>query len=242
MPDPRGALRGWRGIVRRWRPDVVHSHMVHANLLARLTRLLAPMPVQISTAHSLNEGARWREIAYRITDPLCTLTTNVCRACVERYVRGGRRAPAQDPLPAQRPRARAHSRDDRGGRAALRRSLGVGDAFVWLAVGRIDVEEGLPHAAARGAARAAARPPFVVLVAGGGPERRGGGGAGAASSVCTARRCASWAARRDVPELMRAADGFLMSSVIGGPADGAAGGGSEPTAGGGDGRGRQPPR
>ena len=88
VPDPR-ALARLAGVVRRWRPDVVHSHMVHANLLARLARLLAPVPVEVSTAHNLTEGARWREIAYRLTDPLCTLTTNVCRACVARYVRVG---------------------------------------------------------------------------------------------------------------------------------------------------------
>src|SRR5919112_2505370 len=40
VPDPRGVLRLVR-IVREWRPDVVHSHMVHANLLARLLRIFA---------------------------------------------------------------------------------------------------------------------------------------------------------------------------------------------------------
>ena len=38
--DPRALVRLAR-LVRAERPDVVHSHMVHANLLARLTRLLA---------------------------------------------------------------------------------------------------------------------------------------------------------------------------------------------------------
>ena len=39
-PDPR-ALTRLASIVRSFRPDVVHSHMVHANLLTRLARPLA---------------------------------------------------------------------------------------------------------------------------------------------------------------------------------------------------------
>src|SRR5690606_16561588 len=46
-----GALR-LRRLIRRWRPDVVHSHMVHANLVARLLRLVSPMPRLVCTAHS----------------------------------------------------------------------------------------------------------------------------------------------------------------------------------------------
>ena len=39
-------------LLRRFRPDVVHSHMVHANLFARLLRLCAPMPrLKIGRAH-----------------------------------------------------------------------------------------------------------------------------------------------------------------------------------------------
>src|SRR5262245_40419267 len=41
IPDPRGLVRLAR-LLRRFRPDVLHAHMVHANLLGRLSRLLAP--------------------------------------------------------------------------------------------------------------------------------------------------------------------------------------------------------
>ena len=210
VPDPRGLFALAR-YVRRWRPDVVHSHMVHANLLARLTRLVAPMPVQISTAHSLNEGSRWREIAYRITDPLCTLTTNVCRACVERYVRVGA-------TPRRKIRYLPNGLElgpftqDRGGREALRRSLGVGDAFVWLAAGRIEVKKDYPTLL-RAVQRAPATPPFVVLVAGRGPDGEAVEALARELGV-HGTKVRFLGFRSDVAELMRAADGFLMSSVI----------------------------
>src|SRR5512141_2965276 len=44
VPDPR-AIAALRRFLRSWRPDVLHAHMVHANLLARLTRLVGPVPV-----------------------------------------------------------------------------------------------------------------------------------------------------------------------------------------------------
>ena len=52
IPDARGLVRLVR-IVRAWRPIVVHSHMVHANLMARVLRLMAPVPALVS-AHHLN--------------------------------------------------------------------------------------------------------------------------------------------------------------------------------------------
>ena len=67
IPDPRGLLRLVR-LVRAWRPDVVHSHMVHANLLARALRLIAPVPALVSTIHNIYEGGRLRMAAYRLTN------------------------------------------------------------------------------------------------------------------------------------------------------------------------------
>lgn len=67
VPDPRGLARLAR-LLRRFRPDVVHAQMVHANLLARLSRLVTPLPVVISTIHNENEGVRWRYLAYRLTN------------------------------------------------------------------------------------------------------------------------------------------------------------------------------
>ena len=73
-------------LVRRWRPDVVHAHMVHANLLARIGRIVVPSVPVISTIHSVNEGRAWRELAYRWSDFLSSATTAVSRAAADRYV------------------------------------------------------------------------------------------------------------------------------------------------------------
>ncbi|MBW7915546.1 MAG: glycosyltransferase [Trueperaceae bacterium] len=212
--DPRALVRLAR-LVRAERPDVVHSHMVHANLLARLTRLLAPMPVQISTAHNLTEGARWREIAYRLTDPLCDLTTNVCHECVERYVASGA-------APRGRIRYMANGLDVArfdprpGRREAKRRELGIDpDTFLWLAVGRLEEQKDYPNmvAAVKHLVEDAgcARRRLAVLVAGSGDQRsrleQQVEAAGLAATVTFLGD------RADVPDLMAAADAYLMSSA-----------------------------
>lgn len=71
------ALWQLKRIINKTKPDVVHSHMVHANLITRLTRILSPIPRLICTAHSSNEGGGLRMLAYRLTNRLADYTTNV---------------------------------------------------------------------------------------------------------------------------------------------------------------------
>lgn len=215
--DPRALVRLAR-VVREQRPDVAHSHMVHANLLSRLARPLAWMPVQVSTAHNLTEGARWRELAYRATDPLCDLTTNVCRKCVEHFVAVGatpqariRYVPNGLNIAAFKPTADA--------RAAKRRELGVPDAaFLWLAVGRVEEQKDYPNLIAAVKRLFDARatqddaPPFAMVIAGSGAleaEMR----ALAQEAGVAAPPITFLGDRKDVVDLMAAADGYVMSSA-----------------------------
>lgn len=76
-------------LVKKERPDVIHSHMFHANIISRMMRIFVEVPVLISSAHSSNEGGIWRTLAYRYTDNLTDLTTNVGKLSVERYIKIG---------------------------------------------------------------------------------------------------------------------------------------------------------
>jgi glycosyltransferase involved in cell wall biosynthesis len=199
VPDPRAVLRLAR-ILRRWRPQVLHSHMVHANLLARVTRLVAPVPVLISTAHSVFEGPRWREWAYRLTDPLCSLTTNVSQVAVDRYTQVGA-VPESKILYVP------------NGIDTERISPRVGEAagrFLWLAVGNLRPPK--DYANLLTAWDRVHRHPCAPLlwIAGEGDcratiERLAAHG-GYGDSVRLL------GARDDVPQLMRQAHSFVMSS------------------------------
>ncbi|MHC9246596.1 glycosyltransferase [Aeromonas jandaei] len=81
----------WQAIklLNQYKPDVVHSHMVHANIFARLLRLFVSFPKLICSAHSVNEGGGWRILAYRFTERLCDLNTNVSQEAVDSFVKSG---------------------------------------------------------------------------------------------------------------------------------------------------------
>jgi len=171
IPDPRAIWR-LRRIVHAFKPDIVHSHMVHANLLGRVTRLFCRMPALISTAHNLQErsergGGTWyKEKLYRVTDFLADRTTIICGAAFDRYVRVGA-------VPAKKLELIPNGIDTRRftpspeAREATRNSLGVGRKFVWLAVGRLVEQKNYS-----GLLRALTMLPgdnWVVLIAGSGP-------------------------------------------------------------------------
>ena len=72
-------------VIKSYNPNVVHTHMVHANLLTRLVRLVVPMNKLISTAHNSNEGGSARMLTYRITHNLADVTTNVSETAVASF-------------------------------------------------------------------------------------------------------------------------------------------------------------
>ncbi len=74
-----GCFRNYRDLLISFTPDVVHSHMVHANIFTRISRKFYPIPKLICTAHSNNEGGRFRMLAYKYTHKLADVTTNVSK-------------------------------------------------------------------------------------------------------------------------------------------------------------------
>jgi glycosyltransferase involved in cell wall biosynthesis len=209
-PDPRAVAR-LAVILRQLRPGVVHSHMFHANLLARLMRLVFPSPRIISTLHSMAESSRGsagtglRDRLYGATDRLSDLTVAVCPAVAERHaaagaVRRGKLRVIPNGVDTARFRPDAESRD------RLRAGFQVGNEFIWLAVGRLMWKKDYPTML-----RAAARlPKGVLFIAGAGPAEA----ELAAMAGELPVRVRFLGPRDDVPALMNAADGLVMSSVV----------------------------
>lgn len=79
LMDAKKAYQNYKQLLINFSPDVVHAHMVHANIFSRISRIFFPIPKLICTAHSNNEGGKLRMIAYRLTHSLADLTTNVSK-------------------------------------------------------------------------------------------------------------------------------------------------------------------
>ena len=72
-------------ILKDYQPDIVHTHMIHANIIMRFLRMLIPMNKLITTAHNSNEGSALRMLIYRVTHSLADLTTNVSNTAVTSF-------------------------------------------------------------------------------------------------------------------------------------------------------------
>ena len=210
VPDPRGLLRLAR-LTRAWRPDVIHSHMVHANLMARALRLVAPVPALVSTIHNIYEGGPLRMAAYRYTNGLVDHLTIVSQAAADRFV-GDRIVPRElltvipngvdtEHIAAVPP----------GTRESLRRELGLDGAFVWLAVGRYEIAKDYPNMLRAFARVRTRQPAAVLLIVGRGslqPETEA-----LAGELRLGDAIRFLGVRNDVPRVMSAADGYVMSSA-----------------------------
>lgn len=210
FPDPRGLVRLAR-LVRRWRPDVVHSHMVHANLMARVLRLIAPVPALVSTIHNIDEGGRLRMAAYRLTNALVDRMTIVSEAAADRFVREGI-------VPKEILRVVPNGVDTGqirnltpGARQALRRSLGLDREFVWIAVGRFEIAKDYPTMLRAFRRLHQEQPHAVLLLVGRGSLQT--------ETETLARELGLEdvvkfvGVRNDVLQIMGAADAYVMSSA-----------------------------
>lgn len=212
-PDPRPLLRLVR-IVHQQQPLIIHSHMVHANILARLARLFVSVPVLICTVHSIDErghkgSGRVRTYLYRITDPLCDLTTQVSRAGLERYIRI-RAVPKHKIKYIPNCVDTERFSPDQEVRNRMRNVLGLNNELVWLAVGRFALAKDYPTLLRAFAQVTKTDPTAFLVIAGDGLLRPAM--EALSKELGISNRVRFLGIRRDIPELMNAADAYVMSS------------------------------
>ena len=212
VPDLRAIFR-LTSLIRDFRPDIVHCHMFHANLLGRVTRLFCRIPALVCTAHNFREtsekdGPTWhKELLYRVTDPLADKTTIICNAAFERYVRVGA-VPRRKFQMVPNGIDTDHFTRSKNRREKAREALGIGSEFVWLAVGRLVKQKDYPTLFR--ALELLRHEQFVLLIAGNGPLEE------ELKEECRARglerHVRFCGAREDILDLYSAADAFVMSS------------------------------
>lgn len=206
------ALRKARQIVLRWQPDVIHAHMVHSNLFARALTRLGRTPPLICSAHSAREGGRLRAMAYRMTDRWCTLTTHVSAAGRDAMIASGA-VPARRVMVIPNGIDTGRFRPDDASRERARRELGLSPGNVLLLnVGRLVPEKDQAMLIEAFREVAALIPCARLMIAGDGPLRSDLAARIAQHGLNDSVLLAG--ARSDIPELLRAADVFALSSRI----------------------------
>jgi len=217
-------MEGWRRFVaplrlarllRRYRPDVVHVHLLSAQLWGIPAARLAGVPVVVSSEHSLMEDTIegrphtwWLHALYRVLERLTTRTVAVSTTTADRLIRWGV-SPSRITIADNGIDFDALAFDP-AGRARVRSELGLADdASVIGAIGRLDPVKRLDVVL-----RAVApllRDGAVLVVAGtgvlGADLRRLAGELGVADSV-------HWlGARGDVRAVLSALDVLVSASA-----------------------------
>ena len=205
LADPRGWVR-FHTWLRRERPDVVHAHLPHAAWLARWSRLGVAIPAMVDTLHSSFTGTAGRRWGYRLSDWLADGATAVSQAVADGHLRA-RMVSAEKLTVLPNGMDTAAWRPDAQVRALTRGELGWGEAFVWVAVGRLEPVKDYPTLLA---AMARVPEPSRLVIAGAGPLRDGL--AGLAARLGLGQRVRFLGFQPEVRRWLQAADGFVLAS------------------------------
>lgn len=192
----------WRlvKLLRANQTSIIHSHMVHANFLARLARLFYPvLKVLITTAHNKYEGGKVIDTIYRYTDFLTDFNTNVSKEAAQRYI--------DDGLTKNAKMCFIYNGIDTN-RFYLNKTKAKTDVFQWLAVGRLEQQKDYPNLFA---ALAQIKQPFMVSILGQGSLL-----ADLQQQIITLNlsdRVKFLGVRSNVEQFMNQADGFVLPSA-----------------------------
>lgn len=206
LADPRGwiLLNRWLG---RERPDVLHAHLPHAAWMARWSRLFAPVRVVIDTIHTAGTGTPGRRFGYRASNWLADQVTVVSGGAAEAWLAAGMISERKLLLLPNGVDTDDWCADP-AVRVEVRRRLDICKEFLWLAAGRMERVKDFPTLLQAFAALPAnAR----LLLAGGGSECEAL--QSLAASLGIAARVHFLGYMANVLPYMRAADGFVLSSL-----------------------------
>lgn len=197
-------------LIVQFRPDVVHSHMFHANILSRLACLFVKVPRLVCTAHSSNEGGGARMLIYRLTDPLADEFTNVSQEAVESFERM-RAAPLGRMLVTHNGIDTQRFNFSSAARQHLRTELNLKNNKVFIAIGRFHKAKDYPNLLTAFSIFIKSQPDSQLLIIGDGElrpqiEEQ-------IKMLDLQARVSLLGIRKDVPELLSAADFFVLSSA-----------------------------
>ena len=214
------ALLRARRFLREFRPDLMHSHSYHANIFARLLRIVAPSIPVVSTVHNVYEGGRLRMLSYRLTDPLSRRTVAVSQAAWERFVRL-KAIPARKSLVVHNGIDLAEFSPDADRRAATRSSMNAGTRFVWFTAARFVPAKDFPNLIEAFRQVLMEFSDAELWIAGAPPDAKVIRHADGTTSFVWLTAMTSgvgdhvrWLGlRRDIPALLDAADAFVLGSA-----------------------------
>lgn len=205
------ALIRARRRIAKFQPDVIHSHLFHANMFCRLLRLIIHIPRLVCSSHGFREKSPLRSMCYALTDFLCDMFTNVSGQSLRVSIANGTSSARTsrvlyNGIPVDRFAFSADSRRDVRARAGLDEQ-----AFLFLAMGRLVRAKDFPLLLTAFAHVFIREANAFLWIAGDGPLLSD-------LTALTARlgigdHVSFLGFRSDAPQLFSAADTFVLSST-----------------------------
>ena len=196
-------------LIRRLRPDVLVGAMFHGMVTVRVLGRMLGVPVNVSWVHS--DRHSWvREWVLRLTRGFADAVVALSGSLAEGLAHHGVASPSQ--LHVVQNAVDDRSFGDRPRREEMRRRLGLPpNAFVWLAAGRLEIEKDYPNMLRSFATLVRDRPDAMLAIAGDGSEkprlRK------LIGELHLAEHVRLLGLRDDVPDILAAADGLVLSSA-----------------------------
>ncbi|MFH1787846.1 MAG: glycosyltransferase [Candidatus Altiarchaeota archaeon] len=198
----------WRlyRLIREKRVDILHTYLFHANLIGRIVGKLAGVPVIISSERIMGLEGRYRLLLNRFTAPL-TSALSCNSEAVKKFMTD------EVGLPGDKITVIHNGVDlDKFGvgadRKSIRRKLGLKNGDVaCMTVARLDRQKGVEHLIDA----AAMTPGAKFLIAGEGPLKEKLEELAKAKGL--GKSVTFLGLRRDIPELLKASDVFILPSL-----------------------------
>ena len=199
-----------RSLLKQLRPDILHTYLLHSNVLGRIVGKLVGVPVIIGSERTIGQARRWGRLATRLTNPLTD--------AVEVNSETGARAIEHDlgvsPDKIEVVRSGIDPDAYRGSldRVKIRSELGLNDdQHLVLYVGRLRAVKGVEYGIRAFASAIAQHENMHMALAGEGEQlsylRN------LVTELGISEKVTFLGVRNDLPDLFSAADSVLMPSL-----------------------------
>ena len=205
-----GVVLRLRALLKEIRPDVLHTYLLHGNILGRLIGRLVGVPVIIGSERTIGQARKWGRLATRLTNPL----TDAVEVNSEI---GGRAIERDLGVPSEKIELVRSGLDlsvfsSASRRDELRSEFGVtADQHLIVYMGRLRTVKGVEFGIRAFATALEQLPNIRMVLAGEGDQRNFLGSL--VSELGISEQVEFLGVRNDVPELLGAADSVLMPSL-----------------------------
>jgi glycosyltransferase involved in cell wall biosynthesis len=210
--DLFGALIKYKKIIKQFRPDLIHAHMVHANLFSRIAAIFfgkkAPL---VNTTHDPNfKKNRYRNFLYRITNWRVDYITAISYESYKNYCEYTKVDPEKicymDNLVDT-----GHFKRNSLERTQLRKDLKIDNQFVWTAIGSFYEQKDYPNLLNAFSILLKDYPDTVLLILGRGPLENEI--VNIIKKLELEKKVQLLGVRDNVAGILNASDAFVMSSA-----------------------------